>query len=367
MSDQVMVFVDAGYIWHTMATVHGVSSLEQLVVSYGELATLLRDRIEEAVGPVLRIRWYDAADPARRITNPRALGMSAVPGVRLVEGRLVHRNGVLTQKAVDTRLVADMVTIAHQRQVDRFVLLSGDEDMVPGVEAAEDLGLHVEVWSIEAPDSAPTVSRELVTLADSHRTINLDELRPLITPAGQIVQSIAQAVQPREPAAPAAAAPPDDDSSAPAAAQKPAPAPTVPTPAAIAHSPRPMPRPTGQRPPATATAVEPPLPNLWSIDQAAYHRAVETGEGLTEQQRASLVGTTYARRWWQAVDAPARQRIEKLNPHNGAYDMVPKEIDKDLLRFAEDNGLNTWGSVWVKTLVRNGWWDALDELASAGQ
>ncbi|WP_394276310.1 NYN domain-containing protein [Luteococcus sp.] len=365
MADQVMVFVDAGYIWHTMATVHGVSSLEQLVVSYEELATLLRTRIEEAVGPVLRIRWYDAADPARRITNPRALGMSAVPGVRLVEGRLVHRNGVLTQKAVDTRLVADMVTIAHQRQVDRFVLLSGDEDMVPGVEAAEDLGLHVEVWSIEAPDSAPTVSRELVTLTDSHRTINLDELRPLITPAGQIVQAIAHATQTATPEAPTADTAPEPPATAPTSPE-PAPAAPpspVPSPAVIAktarHLPRPMPQP-GQ-------TTEPPLPNLWGIDQAAYHRAVETEGNITDRQLATLVGTTYARRWWRAVDEQAHARIHRLNPRNGAFDMVPKEIDKDLLRFAEDNGLNTWGSVWVKTLVRNGWWDALDELASAEQ
>lgn len=339
MSGQTMVFVDAGYLWGVMATVHGVERIDDLVVSYEPLATLLRDRIEQAVGPVLRIRWYDATDPTRRITNPRAVGMAQVPGVRLVEGRLARHGGQLQQKAVDTRLVADMVTIAHQHQTERFVLLTGDEDMVPGVEAAEDLGLHVEVWSIEADDAAPTVSRELVSLADTHRTINAQDLKTLITPVRSILTTIAQTPTPPPVAAPA-----------------PAPAP----------GPRPIPRPPRPRP---TTTVDPTveLPNLWGIDQDAYHRPLTSDmpTNLTPQQQATHTGAIYARRWWHAANPEAREHIGAICPGPHDFQLIPTNIDKDLLRFAEDHDLDTWTHTWAKTCLRNGWWDEIDELTPA--
>lgn len=193
MSGTVMVFVDAGYVYGVMRTFYGVERVDDLTIDCQRLADVLREQITAACGPDLRLRWYDATVPSRQLTNPRAIGMGGVAGVRLVEGRLVRREGQVEQKAVDTRLVVAMCTIAHQRQVDTFVVVSGEEDIVPGVEAAEDLGLQVEVWSIEATDSAPTVSRELVTIADHHRTIGVDALAEVITPVGSILQTIATA------------------------------------------------------------------------------------------------------------------------------------------------------------------------------
>ena len=49
------------------------------------------------------------------------------------------------EKRVDTRLVADMVKLAAADTYDIAVLLSGDQDFVPGVEAAIELGKHVYI------------------------------------------------------------------------------------------------------------------------------------------------------------------------------------------------------------------------------
>lgn len=347
-----MMFVDAGYLWAVMATVHGVGRLDDLVVSPESLAQLLRERVEHDGMQLLRIRWYDATDPTRRITNPRAASMAAVPGVRLVEGHLVRRGGVLQQKAVDTRLVADMVTIAHQHQVDRLVLLSGDEDMVPGVEAAEDLGLRVEVWSIEADDAAPTVSRELLMIADTHRSIDAADLTSCITSVAHRI-----ATTPTQPPMEEVAAAPQD--SAPEAAA----APVAPAGPVVVQG---VPKPAPPRDPALlSTPVLEPLPPLWDIDQAAYSKPVELNHA-SERQRIHALGSTYADRWWQAAPEGARERVTSQAPSSPSdYEVVPRSIDRDLLRWAEDQGIDTWSATWTKAVLRDGWWYGIRTASKA--
>jgi len=56
-----------------------------------------------------------------------------------------------TEKRVDTRLVADLIHYAASNAFDAAVLVSGDDDFVPAVEAANALGKQVWVatWSAE--------------------------------------------------------------------------------------------------------------------------------------------------------------------------------------------------------------------------
>lgn len=86
---QTMVFVDAGYLFHVMATHHQVRNLDDLAVSYEALVDLIRRHIESQLGPILRIRWYDATDPTHRTTNHRAQGISQVAGVQPGRRRVV--------------------------------------------------------------------------------------------------------------------------------------------------------------------------------------------------------------------------------------------------------------------------------------
>ena len=74
-----------------------------------------------------------------------------------------------TEKRVDTRLVADMIHYAAVDAYDAAVLLSGDQDFVPAVEAANALGkrVYIAVW----PKSG--VSRELRVRC--YGQVNLEE------------------------------------------------------------------------------------------------------------------------------------------------------------------------------------------------
>ena len=70
VTDRVMVFVDAGYIWHVMTTFHKLTRIDDLTVAYQPLAEFVRTQIEDRVGPVLRVRWYDGIDPTDGSPTP---------------------------------------------------------------------------------------------------------------------------------------------------------------------------------------------------------------------------------------------------------------------------------------------------------
>ena len=55
------------------------------------------------------------------------------------------------QKGVDANIRADMEALARHRAITDAVLIAGDEDMVPAVEAAQAFGVRVHLWGIEPP------------------------------------------------------------------------------------------------------------------------------------------------------------------------------------------------------------------------
>ena len=59
------------------------------------------------------------------------------------EGEVLYR----VEKRVDTRLVAEMIQLAAVSAFDRAVIFSGDEDLVPAVDAVQSLGRQVFVAS----------------------------------------------------------------------------------------------------------------------------------------------------------------------------------------------------------------------------
>jgi len=104
-----------------------------------------------------------------------------------------------TEKRVDTRLVADLIHYAANGAFDVAVLVSGDEDFVPAVEAARELGKQVWVatWSTEelSKDLRVRCFGEIrlsdginVFRAERHRVVDRDRLgapgRVPLRPAG---------------------------------------------------------------------------------------------------------------------------------------------------------------------------------------
>ncbi len=68
-----------------------------------------------------------------------------------------QESSVRIEKQVDTSLVVDMMRAAMVGQLDALVLLSGDEDLVPGVRACIDLGRPVWLASWGGHGMAPAL------------------------------------------------------------------------------------------------------------------------------------------------------------------------------------------------------------------
>ena len=135
---------------------------ETLRVDYDRLATW----ITQAVGGSARCSAAPTTTSASRPTPPRwwrasSRGSSCGPGYFVKRDPRVRRTGrcpscgteyeYTTEKRVDTRLVADLIHFAANGAYDAAVLVSGDDDFVPAVEAVNALGKQVWVatWSAE--------------------------------------------------------------------------------------------------------------------------------------------------------------------------------------------------------------------------
>ena len=60
---------------------------------------------------------------------------------------LRHRDGIVEEKMTDTALVADLLGLASQRAADRYIVISDDDDMLPGLFAAEAAGADAKMLS----------------------------------------------------------------------------------------------------------------------------------------------------------------------------------------------------------------------------
>lgn len=126
-------------------------------LDYAALGRWLTARVGGDEATLVGARYYAAGE------DPQLLGfldhLQGIQGYLLRRGRLAEAERSCPQcghawlerreKAVDTAIVADLVLHASQGSFDRAVLLSGDEDLLPGVRAAHELGrpVWVATWA----------------------------------------------------------------------------------------------------------------------------------------------------------------------------------------------------------------------------
>ena len=87
--------------------------------------------------------------------------------------RVFHKHKTKGSKQVDISLATDMLLHAARKHYDIAVLVAGDEDYVPLVEAVQGEGARVHVWFL--PDG---LSPALAHSADEYRNIEHWLLRP---------------------------------------------------------------------------------------------------------------------------------------------------------------------------------------------
>ncbi len=82
-------------------------------------------------------------------------------------GKLERRDGDFTQKRVDILLAVDLVRFSWGKSISTAVIVAGDSDFVPAIEAAKDAGVLVRLYY-----SKNSVHNELLNSVDEAFEIN---------------------------------------------------------------------------------------------------------------------------------------------------------------------------------------------------
>jgi len=306
------IMVDVGYIYASAGELlFSAASRREYRVDADKLIQALTRHAEDQVrGELLRVYWYDAARDRVPTIDQRVIAQ--MPWVKLRLGNLNARG---QQKGVDAQIRADMEALARHRAITDAILVAGDEDMVPAVEAAQAYGVRVHLWGVEPPYGTNQAER-LVWESDTVDVLERSFVEPYFT----------RQLTP-EPA-PSAAAAAADPALVRAGQAVPVPAAQAPSPAQVfgeRHASRPMSRPL-------------PIPHL---------SAARLGP---DRERVEEAGEHVAQKW---ILTRGEDNIRDLLPGP----IRPPVIDKELLVDAEKElGLSLRSYQEAREWLRDAFW-----------
>ncbi len=181
------IMVDVGYIYaSTGELLFSASSRREYRVDADKLISALIKQADDQVrGQLLRVYWYDAARDRVPTFDQRVIAQ-----MPLVKLRLGNLNARGQQKGVDAQIRADMEALARHRAITDAILVAGDEDMVPAVEAAQAFGVRVHLWGVEPPYGTNQAER-LVWESDTVEVLERAFIEPYFAP--QLTAETAQA------------------------------------------------------------------------------------------------------------------------------------------------------------------------------
>ena len=171
------IMVDVGYIYASAGELlFGAASRREYRVDADKLIQALTRHADDQVrGELLRVYWYDAARDRVPTIDQRVIAQ--MPWVKLRLGNLNARG---QQKGVDAQIRADMEALARHRAITDAILVAGDEDMVPAVEAAQAFGVRVHLWGVEPPYGTNQAER-LVWESDTVEVLERSFVEPFFT------------------------------------------------------------------------------------------------------------------------------------------------------------------------------------------
>jgi uncharacterized LabA/DUF88 family protein len=314
------IMVDVGYIYASAGELlFSASSRREYRVDADNLIQALIKHADELLhGELLRVYWYDAARDRVPTIDQRVIAQMS-----LVKLRLGNLNARGQQKGVDAQIRADMEALARHRAITDAVLVAGDEDMVPAVEAAQAFGVRVHLWGVEPPYGTNQAER-LVWESDTVEVLERAFMDPYFTP-----QPTAEATQ----AAAAAAA----SGALPGRAEH------VGSASAASHTSAPSPAQLfGDRNPFRSHARQPSI-HL----NAAHLAAARLGPS---RERVEEAGEHVAQKW---ILTRGEDNIRDLLPGP----ILPPVIDKELLVDAEKElGLSLRAYQEAREWLRDAFW-----------
>lgn len=164
------IFIDGGYLTKVLENDFRRASLD-----YQKLSDFLAGQNERR-----RTYYYDCmpyqSNPPTKEEKQKYSAKSKfihainrnVPRFQFRQGRLRKSgSGQFEQKRIDVLLGIDMVRSCSKQQIDTVVLIAGDSDLVPAVEASKEEGAIVQLYYVTR-----STSDELLNVCDERYEIN---------------------------------------------------------------------------------------------------------------------------------------------------------------------------------------------------
>lgn len=157
-TERVMVFIDGSNLYHVLD-----QNCSRHDVQFDKLSRKLANGRD-----LRRIYYYNIRQesdrPDGRVDQDRFLhSLYDTPYVEVRLGIGKQRREQVVEKGVDVMLATDLVVRAYQDHYDTAILVSGDGDFYPAIQAVKDRGKQVEVAAFES-----NISPEASRVADLH-------------------------------------------------------------------------------------------------------------------------------------------------------------------------------------------------------
>ncbi|MDA1280253.1 MAG: NYN domain-containing protein [Chloroflexi bacterium] len=159
-NDRVMVFIDGSNLYHVLTQGCGRHDLQ-----FDKFATKLANGRQLQRIYYYNIRQESDSNPNMRTEQQKFLdSMYDTPYVEVRLGIWKQRGDIMVEKGVDVMLATDLVTHAYDDHYDTAIVVSGDADFYPALQAVKDVGKHVEVAAFDMNLSAESARVSDVTI-----------------------------------------------------------------------------------------------------------------------------------------------------------------------------------------------------------
>lgn len=156
--ERVMVFIDGSNLYHVLSQGCGRHDLQFDKFSY----KLANGRSLQRMY-YYNIRQESETNPTVGTEQQKFLdSLYDTPYVEVRLGIWKQRGDVMVEKGVDVMLATDLVVHAYKDHYDTAIVVSGDADFYPALQAVKDVGKHIEVAAFDM-----NMSSESARVADS--------------------------------------------------------------------------------------------------------------------------------------------------------------------------------------------------------
>jgi uncharacterized LabA/DUF88 family protein len=140
-----MVFIDGSNLYHVLTQSCGRHDLQ-----FDKFALKLANGRKLQRIYYYNIRQESDTNPNMGVEQGKFLeSMYDTPYVEVRLGIWKQRGDIMVEKGVDVMLATDVVTNAYKDHYDTAIVVSGDADFYPALQAVKDVGKHVEVAAFD--------------------------------------------------------------------------------------------------------------------------------------------------------------------------------------------------------------------------